>query len=838
MMRVQLGFLVSLGAIAVSLPAQAEVEKPAISPEPLLLHEVDRPATTVKEWMAQVEAATVQVTNVRLERTEAGLDIILETAEGKPLQVDASKFRAEGNNLVADIPNAVLALPQGQTFGVENPTTDIATVQVVQQDAASIRVSVAGKEALPKTEVTLKTGGLAYSLNPEGEEAEEEVVVTGEGQRGYRVPNASTATKTDTPIRDIPASIQVVPQEVIRDQQITRQEEALRNVPGVITGSPPYYEGSFFRIRGFLVESFSGNNLLNGLPDFVGTLSTGFSNVERVEVLKGPASVLFGQGSPGGTINTITKQPLREPFYEISTIIGNNNFYQGAIDLSGPLDRRSSVLYRLNTSYRNAGSSIDGIKNKNLQVAPVISWSISDKTKLTLEGDYVNDNVPPPTGIPALGSVLFNPNGKILSSRNYNERNAEQQVNLGNIGFRLEHKFSDRWSVKNAFLASFYDLKVSDLASPAGLQADNRTLNRQFFDTTRNITSYLISSDITGRFSTGSVEHQLVVGFSLNRYYNRDTGTGKTGAPIDIFNPVFGQPIDSTPLFTFASVTRRTALGIYIQDQIAITKNLKLLLGLRFDTFSQTLEDQEAGTEQSQSENAFSPRVGIVYQPISSVSLYASYSQSFSPVDGRSFENIQFQPQRGTQYEIGVKADLSDKLSATLAFYDLSLSNVLTTDPANPDFSIQTGKQRSRGIETNLSGEILPGWNILLGYAYTDARIVEDNALPAGNQLDNVPEHSLNLWTTYEIQTGRMKGLGFGLGLFYTGERQGDLENSFKLPSYLRTDAAIFYKQKGWKVSLNVRNLFGIEYFESSFNQNRLFAGEAFTIQGGVSYQF
>ncbi|MEP6516842.1 TonB-dependent siderophore receptor [Microcoleus vaginatus] len=798
-------------------------------------------ATTVQEWRAQADAAIVKIIGVKIAPTEQGIDITLETEAGTTLATPTT--RTQGQTFYTDIPNAVLSLAEGNEFKVENPAEGIANISVTQVSPTFVQVLITGIDGLPRTQVSTNERGLVISSTlsttmAESEDDEVNIIVVTGVRDAYRVPNSSVGTRTDTPLRDIPQSIQVVPQEVLRDQNVTRQEEALRNISGVVTGNPPYYQGSFYRIRGFLIENFSGNNLTNGIPDFVGGLSTGFSNVERVEVLKGPASVLFGQGNPGGTINTVTKQPLREPFYEFNATVGNYDFYQGAIDLSGPLDNRGNVLYRLNTSYRSAGSSIDLIENKNFQIAPVLSWAISDTTKLTLEGDYVNDSVPPPTGVPALGSVLFNPNGEISHNRNYNESNANQKVNLGRVGYRLEHEFSDSWSLRHAFFASFYDLKVSNLALPTGLQPDNRTLNRRFLDTTRDITSYVLASDVTGKISTGSIEHQLTLGFDFNDFYNRDTGTAITGSPIDIFNPVFGQPIDSTPAFAFDNATDRTALGIYTQDQITIAENLKLLLGLRFDTFTQTVKDREASTEQEQSENAFSPRVGIVYQPIPPISLYASYSQSFSPVNGRSFENAQFQPERGTQYEVGVKADLSDRLSATLAFYDLLLSNVLTNDPVNPDFSVQTGKQRSRGIEMNLSGAILPGWNILAGYAYTDARIEEDNALPVGNRLANVPKHSFNLWTTYEIQAGKLKGLGFGLGLFYVGERQGDLDNSFEIPSYLRTDAAIFYQQDNWRTSLNVKNLFGVEYFESSFNRNRLFAGEDITIQGTISWQF
>lgn len=184
-----------------------------------------------------------------------------------------------------------------------------------------------------------------------------------------------------------------------------------------------------------------------------------------------------------------------------------------------------------------------------------------------------------------------------------------------------------------------------------------------------------------------------------------------------------------------------------------------------------------------------------------------TYARSFTPAIGRSFDGSLFEPERGTQYEIGVKA-LNDQLSATLALYDLSRSNVATDDPDNESFSIQTGKQHSRGIELDISGEILPGWNIIAGYAYTDAEITEDETYEEGNLLRNVPEHAFNLWTTYRIQAGDLQGLGFGLGFFFVGERQGNLDNSYELPSYFRTDAAIFYEGDRFRAALNFRNLF------------------------------
>ncbi|NMF66589.1 hypothetical protein DP113_20020 [Brasilonema octagenarum UFV-E1] len=256
-------------------------------------------------------------------------------------------------------------------------------------------------------------------------------------------------------------------------------------------------------------------------------------------------------------------------------------------------------------------------------------------------------------------------------------------------------------------------------------------------------------------------------------------------------------------------------------------------------TINQTSRDLQNNTEENFSSDAFSPRVGIVYQPIPAISLYANYSRAFIPNTGTAFGGGSFEPQRGTSYEVGIKGDISNRLSATLAYYDLTRSNVLTTHPVNPDFSIQTGEQRSKGVELSIAGEILPGWNIIAGYAYTDATITKDNDFPVGNLLSNIPKHSFNIWTSYEIQSGGLKGFGVGGGLFFVGDRQGDLNNTFELPSYLRTDAAIFYKRDRFRAAINFKNLFDVDYFESSRNSSiGLFYGDPFTVQGTIRWEF
>jgi iron complex outermembrane recepter protein len=802
------------------------------------IRSLDRPATTVKEWTAQIEAETTKVTGVRVDRTATGLEITLTTTEGKALAIDPTQFRTEGNSLIAEIPNAVLALPDTPEFRAENPTEEISAVQVVQQDATRIRISVLGNNAPPKQDVTLRAGSFAYSLNPEQEEPDEEVVVTGEAQRGYRVPNSTTGSRTDTPLRDLPFSVQVVPQELLRDRQVQSVNEALQTVAGVTPDNP-----SYSAFEGVTIRGFTGRNIIrNGLRDDTNiTNRIAVPNIEQIEVLKGPAGALFSQGGPGGTVNIVTKKPLSTPRYTVEASIGNFDTYRGFLDFTGPLNDSKTVLYRFIAGGSTTGTFIDFFDRRNFVIAPVLTWQISPATRLTFEGEYTLSEQPNARGLPAIGTVLPNINGRLPRNRFIGEPEDELDRNdryALRLGYTLEHQLNSDWQLRNAFRATLQQVPQNSLF-PSALRDDQRTLERGLFSTgEQSQSNYILDTNIVGAFRTGSVAHKLLFGFDLNRDVYGSSGRQFELAPIDIFNPVYRQPrgallgeFPREPLVT-------DSLGIYLQDQIDLLPNLKLLLGGRFDIVSQKLDFAD-GTESFQQDEAFSPRVGLVYQPTDSLSLYASYSRSFLQSIGTAFDNALFQPERGTQYEVGVKADWLDRrLSTTLAFYQITRSNVLTADPINPNFSIQTGEQRSRGIELDITGEILPGWKIAAGYAYTDARITEDNAFAVGNRINNVPEHAVSLWTTYEIQTGSLKGLGFGLGIFYVGQRQGDLDNSFEVPSYTRTDASLFYQRDNYRIGLNIENLFDVSYFETAESSLRVFYGAPFTVRGTLSWTF
>ena len=836
---------------------QIQDEKPSIR----RVRDLERVSTRVADLFAQQPTTTpvISITGVKANPTNKGVEVILETTVGEQLQVTN---RSTGNNFIADIPNAQLRLPNGDgfTFRSEKPLAGITEITVTNIDSNTIRVTVVGENTLPRVELFDDDAGLVFGINsattvtqpqpekptteiPQEQPAAQqdepiELVVTGE-QDGYRVPNSSTGTRTDTPLRDIPQSIQVVPQQVLRDQQVTRLDDALRNVAGV---TPEFTDGPgvYYRIRGF---DLANNNLLrDGLPDPGVGDSVELANVERVEVLRGPASVLFGLGNPGGSINIVTKRPLSEPFYAIDATVGNYSFYRGALDLSGPLNDSKTVLYRLNTAYRNSGSFVDSYTSENFNISPVIDVVIGERTKLTLSANYIETRDSGiGFGVPTVGTIFSNPNGKIPRNRNLTEPTDEIEGTTTRVGYQLEHKFSDNWSLSNAFRYGFRDYYGTQ-TRPGSLGEDNRTISRSFSLYNQYFTNYTLTTNVVGKFSTGSIGHQLLFGVDLNRYINATPRFASAdAASINIFNPVYGQPRGA---FNFETSNKATAdsLGIYLQDQIAITENLKVLLGARFDGFNQISEDFPSNTETSKSDSALSPRFGIVYQPIRAISLYASYISSFTPAQGTflfggSLQSA-FDPERGKQYEVGVKADLNDRLSATLAFYDLTRTNVLVTDPNDQNSQIQTGEQNSRGIELSLTGEILPGWSILAGYAYTDARITEDATLEVGSRLPNTADHAFNVWTSYQIQKGDLQGLGFGFGLFFVGDRAGDLPNTYDVPSYVRTDAAIFYNRDRFRIGLNFKNLFDVEYFENTYFGGRVGYGQPFTVQGTISWQF
>ncbi|MEG4344219.1 TonB-dependent siderophore receptor [Microcoleus sp. A003_D6] len=825
-------------AAALSIPATSihkvnEIQQPSTSAEGLLPRQ---PSFSFSSGV-QISQSVVQVTGVRLNSTPEGLEVLLDTASGQVLQANT---RAEGKTLIAEIANAQLALPGGGEFNAENPFEGISSVTVTAVDGNSIRISITGQENLPTAGVVKSDSGLVLSVSTK----EIQITVTARQQTPYRAPNASTATRTDTPTRDIPQSIQVIPQEVIQDQQVIRAEEALNNVSGVTFEGGAEGQGLDIVLRGFtgapvLTDGFREYGLASSelLPDT--------ANIDRIEVLKGPASILFGEVQPGGVINVATKQPLSNPFYEGEVQLGNYGFGRPRLDISGPLTSDGSLLYRLNTVYEHSEGFRDFEQDiDRVLVAPTIAWKISDRTDLTVRLQYSDIQQPIDFGRIAVGDRLLDtPRRRI-----FGEPDDSTTIQLFAVGYDFEHRFSDNWKFRNAFRYSDRNTQQRFASFPFEFDEATGIAQRSYGGFDLEFKNYSLQTNFVGNFATGSVRHTLLLGVDLNRLNDEEIGRLDFAAltPFNVFDPVYGafpRPgFDTIPIFLNKKV-ESDRLGVYLQDQISLFDNLKLLAGIRYDTVEQTIGSIEgfsapSDVKTTETNDAFTPRVGIVYQPIPEISLYGSYSRSFLPVTTAAADGSLLQPEKAKGFEFGLKTELfQNRISATLAYFDITKQNVATSDPNNSFFSIATGEQRSRGVELDLSGEILPGWNIIGAYAYTDAEVTKDNAIEVGNGLSNVPEHSGSLWTTYTIQSGDLQGLGIGVGFNYVGERQGDLENTFQLDSYFLTNAAIFYRRDNWRFAINVKNLFNVDYSQGTNGRYRIEVGEPLRVIASFSIQ-
>ncbi|PZD72621.1 Ferrichrome-iron receptor [Acaryochloris thomasi RCC1774] len=853
-MKQRFGKFLPLWAIALAgLGATQSVlatEKPATTDELAELLEIlepeDRqPAASVTEWLAQIEATQIQVTGIQINPTEQGLSIVLETT-ADDLAIPAAT--TEGNRLTAIIPNAVLALPGGPEYQQDNPVEGISQVSVIPLSGDQVQVEIVGIEGPPTVTIQSEISGLVFAVDAvspvASEEEELELTVTAErGPEGYAVPEVSPTTRTDTPILDTPTSIQVVPKQVLEDQQVTRIDEALRNVSGVTFGDTFGGVSIDFNVRGF-----DAPTLRDGFREFGGFTGANpaLGNVERVEVLKGPASILYGELQPGGIINIVTEQPLDQPAYEIGLELGNRGFVQPQIDLTGPLTPKKDLLYRLNVSYSRDSDFIDSdVDIERFLVAPVLSWRISDRTNLTLKAEYATDSQPFDIGLPAIGNGVADvPFSSIIVE-------PENFVNstLFRVGYSFEHQFNDRWEIRNAFEYSRRDL-LNTAVLPLAFDEATGLVMRFPGSADIDATNFSLQTSVVGAFATGPIDHKLLVGVDLNRTDEQNLSRFDFASPsfLDIFNPVFGlAPIDSGSLpISFNEKVQTNRLGLFLQDQIKVLDNLILVAGVRYDTVDQNITNgptasDPVGSEADQNDDAVTPRFGIVYQPLEFLSLFASYSQSFTPNTETTSSGELLPPERGEGFEVGVKAALlNERLFATLSYFDISRRNVATPDPLDPFSSVATGAQNSRGVELDVTGEILPGWNVIASYAYTDAEVSADNTIPEGNRLVNIPEHSGSVWSTYEIQSGDLQGLGFGLGFNFLGEREGDLANSFELDSYFLANAAMFYRRDNWRLALNFKNIFDVDYIVGS-NNSRTFGsevGEPFTVIGSVTVNF
>lgn len=656
--------------------------------------------------------------------------------------------------------------------------------------------------------------------------------------QGYHATRSASATRTDTSIHETPQSISVVSKDVVEDLGATRLQDALDYAGGVGRANNFGGQGlTTFTVRGFTTGEF----YRNGFP-----INRGYPNmpdantIERLEVLRGPATMLYGRGDPGGTFNVVSKQPLAERSVTLGSQLNDQGMKRGTLDASGPLDEQGHLAYRLNVVGEGGDTFRDHVETERYGVTPVISWQATDDTKVIFEGDFMRNNHPLDRGLTRY------PNQKGTPSRDtfWGDKDVGKLHNDNNMAqLRFEHLLNENWTLGGGF--QWLDGTLQGNAIEAnGLNADGRTLQRNFNYRKLEWTDKDYQLNLTGHFSTGGFEHTLLTGIEYEDYDYKSIIQRSSAAvgtyPIDIFNPVYGQtrpPLTRTPTHDTENLKTYAA---FVQDQVALTERLKVLAGARFERFEHDYKSYVPRVNPFQTaENAVTPRVGVIYDLTDTVAVYADAARSFKPNSGAAREGGGFEPEKGKSYEMGVKWEALDRqLSVDAAIYQIEKKNVLTTDPVDSAFFVAAGQVRSRGFDLNVAGNLTPEWRVIGGYAYVDAEVTKDNTIRSGTRLLNIPRNSFSLLNVYEFQDGALKGLGLGAGGKYVDQRAGQTANTaFSMDAYTVVDLLSYYKVNDKvRLNLDVKNLFNREYDEGAFGNIYAYPGAPRTVQVGIAY--
>jgi iron complex outermembrane recepter protein len=703
--------------------------------------------------------------------------------------------------------------------------------------------------------------------------------------QGYKANSATSGTKVDMPLIDYPGTLSVIPRDLIQDQQALSVDDILRNIPSAIKLTDFANLRDNFILRGF--EVGSRDFRFNGFTD-PSYVPRDFFNIERVEVLSGPASVLYGAGSPSGLINFITKQPLTTPSDNFQFTFGSFNLTRYAIDSTGPIDDDGRMLYRINAAYQQMDSFRDFGWSQRTAVAPVLTFMLDKNTALTFEGSYQDSRRQLDTGLIYYNGAIQGP-----INRSFNEPNDYQQTDDYKSLLSLIHKFNDDWTGRIQFFNDSYNYTtygtMPDIdpvvgntqlynsvapfvgqtpLGPTQILRDTEAthLAEQFYD---------LRAELNGKFDGLFFKHNAVVGAEVAWYHSDFTGLTSdptagfnplTGSPpafvFNYANPVYGQVNSLAGAGVLQAHIAQERYGFYLSDMIELNEHWKLLVGARYDIVNTDFANSFSNvnsvlTAIGQPTGSFptiindrvdyylSPRVGLIYQPIPEVlSFYGTYTQSFDPpVTGVFATPTALLPETGTTGEIGVKLDLFDnKLSFQVAGYVIDKHNVIAQE--NFITQVQIGEIRSTGAEFSMVGKITRDWSIIANYAYTDARIVSDPADQAigvaapGNRFRGVPYNSANVWSRYNLIDNDCQTLGVGVGIIYVGDRFGDLADSFVLPGYTRVDAGIFYKRGRMNASLYMENLGNRTYYSGSYDANTITPGTPFNVRFSLGITF
>ena len=696
--------------------------------------------------------------------------------------------------------------------------------------------------------VTLTSGQQAHiSIEMKIAGPGQQVTVTAE-IGSFNTDLMSTATKMNIPLNEIPQGVGVANQLLIQSQQDIRFADAAENISGVnrdalLAGDV----GNALTIRGLPLGIFS-NYYRDGFA-FDGMVPSDTTDVERVEILKGPASVLYGRATSSGIVNLVTKEPLPATHVVFSLQADRFGAVRPAFDITGPIGSGEKLFYRLNAEFADTSNFRNYFHDRRYFLAPALTWKPQNSTTIRFLIEYMHGSTTTDYGIPALGDRP----APVPISTYYGEpwQYSNLQNELGSVD--VAHNLNSKWVVRSRFRATLTDWNYLDTSS-GYIMSDNQTLARYSENAAYPLRFYDWQTDLTGIFRTGPIEHNFLVGFEYGFESVVQRAVFSDAPPVNLYNPVyFSQTLPSAAAlatyffnpsfpdyFPLSGTTRLMTHGGYIQDQISLLPKLKVLAGVRFEGFTQKYDELDYETHNRQSNVSALPRIGVTYQLLQPLSFYASWSRSFSPTLAAQFgpNGQPFVPEKGTQYEVGARtSELHGRLSSSLALYRIRSTNLLITNPGNPLASIQIGGVESKGIELDTSGRILSGWNVTFAYAFNEATIAADPVYPVGNILQNAPRHSGSVWSVYEVQHGSLRGLSFGGGVHAFTYRYVDPADDVILPGYARVDAMASYvfgpshkDEQRYRIAVNIQNLTNRRYFASGNTPLNIFPGSPINV--------
>lgn len=651
--------------------------------------------------------------------------------------------------------------------------------------------------------------------------------------------NTATATKTDTPLVEVPQSVSVITAKQIQDRGLHGVEEAMWYAAGTQGGA----YGPDSRSDWLLVRGFTPARYLDGLalPEGTWTGATRIEpyGMERIEVLKGPASVNYGAMPPGGLLNYVSKRPTEDPLHEVEVQFGSENLKQAAFDIGGPANKSGTWLYRLTGLARNSDTMVDQIHDDRYYFAPALTWKPDDANELTILARWQKADTKGGAGfLPPEGTLLPNPNGRISPSLYTGEPNTNDYVKtLASLGYEFRHDFGGGVSFHQNARISDAKLEPNVLVGTFGLQSDLRTLTRYLFSTRENEKNFGLDNNLQWRFKTGRAEHVLLTGLDVRRSRrDYDSGFGFGATPLDAYQPVYGTMPDAKPDFTSFTRQSQSQLGLYAQDQIKLDRWI-LTLGGRQDWVATDTNGAH------QSDDKFSGRVGINYLFDNGLSPYVSYSQSFQAAIGREHEDRggrAFVPTTGEQFEAGLKYQPArGNALVTLAGYQITQNNVLVVDPDHTLYSIQQGQVRSRGVELEGRWNVARNFSLYGAYAYIDSEVTKTtDPSTLGKQIPLQPKQSASLGVDYTLTRGALSGLAMGLGARYVGDHYGDAPNLWKTPGYALLDANLRYGRGNWTLQLNAQNLANKRYISACDSAFWCYYGYPRTIMASVRYNW